>query len=189
MYQRRILGFGDRHQIVEVLNTRDRLWGEATWDKAQAIHFCKSIINYRNNIWFGVFLNGELDCFSYVQPFDNHVTGAAYAFNLVVSRKRPDRQKLPNGFDAGVTEIHDFMIDHMEALNYHQWYAVVAASYKPLYENKLGKISTYAPTNYEYVAKGELIQDPVLREVLLTYPKDVDVIVRRLASKAINWSI
>lgn len=177
----RVLTFSDRDAIVDVLQTRSNIWGDprAKLDMEAATKMCRSRSMHQKCVWFGLFEDDALDVWVMIKPFE-YQGERVFTHDLVCTRKRPDRVKLPNGYDLNVSRLYNFVFDWTESRGYRSYYSVHSMDYRRQYHNELSRIGRYVDQDVEQLEPDCQPSDPVLREHVYDNVKPIPLMLRRM---------
>jgi len=168
------LSFTDRHQVLEVINTRPRIWGSRTWDtKIESFYLRRS--TYNKDMIFGMFIDGVLDCFFLIEPFDYN-DKKAFVHGMVCTRKMPDREKYYNGYDINLTEVYNYTFEFLRNVGFIEHYTRTSNKFTPMYRNEHNSLSKMPMTIITILKPKEDLEDPILKTVIKTHSEEISII-------------
>jgi hypothetical protein len=170
------LTFANRDEVIDILRTRKTIWGEVDWKKDESLFRRRS--TYAGNFWFGLYEDGQLDCWFYNNPFE-YCGDKTYSQAMVCSRKKSNRIKLANGFDKNVTILYNYNYLKMRAKGYSFYFGAASQNYKPFFTNEFSFHHDMQLTVIEEILPGKKTADPILSKNVFCGPSTATVYIRK----------
>jgi hypothetical protein len=174
---KRLLDFSETDLVKDVIASRDKIMlSGQSLNPNFIINHLDTKANFERNLMFGLFEDNVLDCFFYIELWREI---PAYSMTMF-SRARQGRVKLSNGFDANLTELHDYQLQYTENLGLYRAYGVTNATpkWKPLMENEHSRWSQYEVETVEYIPSGNYSRFPLFRTYLVARQFDVPLNIK-----------
>ena len=164
----RALNSGDLDAVLGIIEARTSFFSESDFDKTPHHELARSLVDSGRAL--GLFEDGQLDAYIawnilHESPRSDDpslMDSPAAWVNVLWTRPRPDREKLPSGHDLNISRIMEAMFQLMRSVGVYTFWSLLPAKWRLLAQSShlQREMAHWTLADMGFQAPGERITGP-----------------------------